>query len=114
MDRVQKGEYGESLALEYLEQNGFRILENRFRTQFGELDIIAVKERKIYFIEVKYRHRDDPDFDSLYTMHQKKINRMRKVATQYLDKNNSLPSMDLSFCLIKVDSKGKVDFYSDL
>jgi putative endonuclease len=48
------GKYGERLASVFLERCGYAILELSFRTRLGEIDIIAVWERKqVVFVEVK-------------------------------------------------------------
>jgi uncharacterized protein (TIGR00252 family) len=50
------GRMAESAAAEYLQTNGFTILEQNWRTRWCEIDVIAVKGRTVYFVEVKYRH----------------------------------------------------------
>ncbi|WP_172633858.1 YraN family protein [Caldisericum exile] len=53
------GKEGEDLATKYLISRGFKILERNFRTPFGEIDIIAVKDGKLHFIEVKTRSSEN-------------------------------------------------------
>lgn len=47
------GELGENVACKYLESKGFAILERNYTKKWGEIDIIAKKGYKLYFIEVK-------------------------------------------------------------
>lgn len=47
------GELGEKLACKYLEKNGFQIVERNYTKKWGEIDVVAKKGYKIYFIEVK-------------------------------------------------------------
>lgn len=49
------GRAAELLAAIYLMVKGYRILARRARTPYGELDLIAVRGRRLAFIEVKYR-----------------------------------------------------------
>ena len=49
------GKIGENYSVEYLLKNNYIIVANNFRTEAGELDIIAKKENKLYFFEVKTR-----------------------------------------------------------
>jgi len=49
------GEQGECAAMDYLIQRGYRIRKHHWRSRLGEIDIIAIKRRAIYFIEVKTR-----------------------------------------------------------
>ena len=53
MTNSQKGLEGEQRASRYLEDNGYRILERRFRSGPGEVDIIVRKRDTVVFVEVK-------------------------------------------------------------
>ncbi|MFD3156545.1 YraN family protein [Haloimpatiens sp. FM7330] len=50
------GNYGESLAQEYLKKMGYIILDKNFRCKLGELDLIGKDDTFIAFIEVKTRY----------------------------------------------------------
>lgn len=52
------GEVGEQLTVDYLRKNNYHVLQTNFRTRFGEIDIIAEKDRKLVFVEVKTRIGD--------------------------------------------------------
>jgi len=47
------GELGESVACKYLNTKGFEIIDRNYTKKWGEIDIIAKKGYKLYFIEVK-------------------------------------------------------------
>ncbi len=49
------GQIGEEIAAKFLIQNGYSIVDRNWRTRYGEIDIIAQKDRTICFIEVKTR-----------------------------------------------------------
>ena len=49
------GESGEDLACAALERRGYVILERRYRTRSGEIDIIARDRHVLVFVEVKTR-----------------------------------------------------------
>lgn len=51
----RSGPFGEALAAEHLQENGFRILERNYHSRFGEIDIIAENGQYIVFAEVKTR-----------------------------------------------------------
>jgi putative endonuclease len=53
--RQQLGKQGEDLAAHELERRGYAILARRYRTRFGEIDIVAEDARAIVFVEVKAR-----------------------------------------------------------
>lgn len=59
MDKKKLGAAGEDLARRYLEKNGFQILEcNKAYPKICEIDIIAKRKNKLYFVEVKTRYND--------------------------------------------------------
>ncbi|HLR35742.1 MAG TPA: YraN family protein [Tissierellales bacterium] len=52
---IEKGKLGEKIAEEYLVAQGYKILEKNFRIRTGEIDIIAIKNKILVFVEVKAR-----------------------------------------------------------
>ena len=56
MSNKLKGKYGEEIARDFLLERGFKILDCNFRySRYGEIDIIAIKNKIIHFVEVKFR-----------------------------------------------------------
>ena len=53
--RQQLGKTGESLAVEELERRGYAIVARRYRTKYGEIDIVAEDGETLVFVEVKAR-----------------------------------------------------------
>jgi putative endonuclease len=53
MKKRVKGSLGESMAVEKLMQDGYTVLDKNYRSKFGEIDIIALKNNTIVFVEVK-------------------------------------------------------------
>ena len=49
------GKYGEEVATSYLKDQGYQIRHRNYTCRWGELDIIAEKDNKITFVEVKTR-----------------------------------------------------------
>jgi putative endonuclease len=47
------GKIGEKVAETFLMKHGFAIHSKNFRTQYGEIDIVAEKDRILRFVEVK-------------------------------------------------------------
>lgn len=50
------GTQGESIAVEYLQKHGYKILERNFNCHYGEIDIIAQHGNYYVFLEVKSRN----------------------------------------------------------
>jgi len=55
MNNQNTGKQGEDLAVQYLENSGYKILHRNWRYRFVEIDIIASLENIVHFIEVKTR-----------------------------------------------------------
>jgi putative endonuclease len=53
------GKIGEDLARKYLEEKGYKILEQNYKTRFAEIDLICeksegfLKQNKLVFVEVR-------------------------------------------------------------
>lgn len=56
MDTKQKGDDGESLAVEFLGEAGLRILDRNYRFGRAEIDIVAEESGELVFVEVKARN----------------------------------------------------------
>ena len=49
------GSVGEKLATKFLQRKGYKIIDRNFRSRLGEIDIIALEDDTLVFIEVKIR-----------------------------------------------------------
>jgi putative endonuclease len=110
---ISRGRYYENKVKEFLKERGFNILTSNFYSPYGEIDIISEKDKKIYFIEVKYLTK----LNIMNPIRKIDIGKVRRIflSISYLKK----------FCRIKnfqVDSysvyfkNGKINFecYPDL
>ena len=57
------GKHGEDVAVQYLQNKGYRILARNFRYSHREIDIIAENDMWIAFIEVKARTNRGTNFE---------------------------------------------------
>ena len=91
MDYKKKfGQCGENLAVNFLLENNFSIIEQNFRyKKVGEIDIIAIKNNLLIFVEVKNRSTDRFG-GALYSINKKKQRTIRFVANQFLNLNKLL------------------------
>jgi putative endonuclease len=55
LERYRRGRFSELVAAALLLAKGYRILDRRCRTPYGEIDLIAVRGRRLAFVEVKRR-----------------------------------------------------------
>src|SRR5262245_10824150 len=57
--RIALGKAGEDLACTELTRRGYAVLARRYRTRYGEIDIVARDGPTIVFVEVKTRDGHD-------------------------------------------------------
>ena len=87
------GDLGETIACGFLERQGFTIIERNYQRPWGEIDIIAVKEGVVRFVEVKTLSRETlPDVsreNSAYRpeeqVHPAKLRRICRTAEMYMN-----------------------------
>ena len=53
MESYQQGIKGEEAAERFLEQNGYEVVERNYRSQQGEIDLVARDRDILVFVEVK-------------------------------------------------------------
>ncbi len=66
---------GENAACRYLEKKGYEIIERNFRKGYGEIDIVAIQENTLVFVEVKTRssERFGTPFEAISSRKLKKL-----------------------------------------
>lgn len=80
------GKHSEDLAVQYLIDQGFYILERNYKKFFGEIDIIARKASTIAFVEVKARKVDNGLMYELVDYRkQQKIGKVARLFISSLD-----------------------------
>ena len=104
---------GEDLAAAELASRGYAILERRYRTRYGEIDIIAREGDVTVFVEVKTR--DGNDFgDGADAVTAWKQRRIAKMAVDFLARHR-LHDRPCRFDVVAVDVSGgitRVDLYT--
>jgi len=87
--RRRLGAEGETVAAEFLRRAGLRILERRYRTRLGEIDLIAEDGTVLVFVEVKAR-RGSGFGRPAEAVDRRKQQRLGRVATLYLQRRGWL------------------------
>ncbi len=100
-----RGIWAENLAVLYLISKGYKILEKRFKTTSGEIDIIAYKNNSYIFIEVKSRKTLTQALESITPRMQ---GRIQNAALHYCAQNNLL-DVAMRFDLIAVIPPFKIE-----
>ena len=61
----RRGGPDESLAADFLERQGLKILERNYRCRFGEIDLVAASDAVLVFVEVRARRSDELYFEGI-------------------------------------------------
>ncbi|MCD8528317.1 MAG: YraN family protein [Candidatus Pacebacteria bacterium] len=81
---------GENISKRFLMKQGFSVIDTNYYTRLGEIDIIARKESKYYFFEVKtivsYETVSRETYMPQNNLTHSKLRKISYVATIYLDK----------------------------
>jgi putative endonuclease len=95
--RLRRGRASEALAAAVLIAKGYRILGRRVKTRTGEIDIIAVRGKRLAFVEVKRRATNE-DAEAAVTARQ--AARIRRGADAWLAQRPRYHGHDLAFDVI--------------
>lgn len=112
--RISLGNKSEDLVVRWLAGKGYRVISRNFSCRFGEIDIIAVKARVLYFVEVRSR-RSVSDVagrakvgvalnfgEAIESVTSSKLRKIQKTAEIYIARNGRW-DMDFSILLITVN-----------
>ena len=101
MNRWRRGREGEMRAERYLCQKGYRVLDRRFRSLRGEIDLIAEKGDRVAFVEVKnWAYLDRSDLE--YAIDRRKQARIVATSRLYLSAHPELRERHIGFDVILV------------
>ncbi len=79
-----KGDIGEEISCSYLKNKGFKIIDRNYRKAWGELDIVAVKDKVLHFFEVKSVTTATTSHRPEDNVHGLKSKRLRRIIQTYL------------------------------
>ncbi len=101
--RQNTGNLGEDLAAKFLKKNGFKILERNFKTNLGEIDILARQKNDIVVVEVKTKSTSS--FGEGYEM----VNYFKKKKLLTLAKNlqKNYPGKIIRIDVVSIDLSDK-------
>jgi putative endonuclease len=104
LQRQALGKSGEDLAVAELERRGYAIVARRYRTRYGEIDIVAVDGETLAFVEVKAR--SSAEFGTAaeaVTMWKQR--RLTAMAEDYLARNR-IVGRPCRFDVVAIDGCG--------
>ncbi len=99
------GKTGEELAKEYLEKNGYKIIEQNYRTRRSEIDLVAQKSDRLIFVEV--RARGDEQFGTPEeTLNDRKRTKLLRNAQAYVARKKYRGPYQIDAVCIVFDGSG--------
>lgn len=96
------GKEGEDRAAIYLAKQGYKILERNYSTRNGEIDLIALHQGEVVFVEVKTRTSNAYGAPEL-AVNPRKQGRMVKAALGYI-KYKKLHQMPCRFDVVAIST----------
>ncbi len=72
----------EERAAKFLMEQGFSIIERNFTAKVGEIDIVALKDGVLHFVEVKY----SKNYNAYERITPSKLTKLYKAIDYYLQK----------------------------
>ena len=110
MNTKTTGNQGENRAAGYLEAKGFSIIERNWRTNRGEIDIIAVKNDILAFVEVKTLPNGTLDMIQRELNYQKR-QRIIKTSKRFLLNHRQYSNNYIRYDVIVIDMPGLEPVY---
>ena len=97
------GRRGEEIACSYLKTNGYIINCRNYYSHWGEIDIVAKKNGKIFFIEVKTRTNDYHGAPYEEVTYFKRKNLIRSVHHYLLKHEHKNQKLSIDLITVKLD-----------
>lgn len=95
----QKGLTAEKVAANYMRLKGYKIIEERYKTSYGEIDLIATKDEYLVAIEVKARPTTG---DALHAITPRARKRIEQSILYYISQNPDAAQAAIRFDVIAV------------
>ncbi len=106
--RQNLGRWGEQMAAQHLETQGYEVIEHNWRCRRGEIDLVARAADVLVFVEVKTRRgRDYGTPEEAIT--RTKAKRLLQLGQQYLLEHD-LEEIEwrVDLVAVELDSQGKL------
>jgi putative endonuclease len=106
----QLGKQGEQMAEAYLIEKGFHILHRNWRHSHYEIDIIAIRNKVLHFVEVKVRSTDAYGFPE-ESVTKKKFKALLQAADEFLYRNQQYRHVQYDILSITANKYKPAEFF---
>jgi len=116
---LETGRLGEAMAVKHLEQQGCIVLDLNYRFGPNEIDIVALDQQELVFIEVKTRHVPRKEFQEVYpeyAVSKQKQKACFRVADAYIYERRMvtvLVRFDVIAIRLMQDGSNEISHYKD-
>ena len=101
-DRQELGKSGENMAVGELTAAGYAISARRYRTRYGEIDIVARDGETMVFVEVR-RRSGEACGGAAESVTRDKQRRVIRMATDYLVRQDLYDRCAVRFDVVAID-----------
>jgi putative endonuclease len=99
------GRRGERAAEKYLRREGYRIVARNFRAAGAEIDLVAMDDETLVFVEVKTRRSRDSGAPE-EAVDERKQKQIRRAAEMFAARYRA-EDVTMRFDIVAVDASGK-------
>ena len=113
----ETGSLGEKIAGKYLKNKGFEVIEYNYLKKWGEIDIVACRTDKVYFVEVKtVSYETIKDLNEAVTrrtwrpeenVHARKIKKLSRAIESWLIENNCNDEWQIDVVAVRIVPREK-------
>ncbi len=104
MNNKHKGLYFEQQALEWLRQQGLKLVEQNYHCRFGEIDLIMLEQDQLCFIEVKYRN-SNAFGGAAYSIPTSKQQKIQRSALSFINQYQQYQQHGLRFDALLIQDR---------
>ena len=102
--RQELGESGENLAVSALTSQGYAVVARRYRSRYGEIDIIANDGDTLVFVEVR-RKSGEGYGAAVESVTPDKQRRVVRMAVEYLARHDRYDRVAVRFDVVAIDDQ---------
>jgi len=123
-EKRQIGDLGEEITALFLKKHKYKVLDRNYFKKWGEIDVVAKKKGKIYFIEVKTVTRENisresrDQYQAEDNVHSWKLKRLERTMNSWLSEKG-LEDVDFQLDLVVVEiekgtSKARIRYIPEI
>ncbi|WP_298297422.1 YraN family protein [Hydrotalea sp.] len=104
------GNFGEDVAVRYVLDKGFKLLHKNWRYKYWEVDIIALQNNIVHFIEVKTRQQSPFGFPE-DAVHQSKMDALKKAASAFIELHPGYETLQFDIIAITLQQQQVIEIF---